>query len=273
MDTSFYNPVALSMLPAGTWFEHLQKCLADSKSILFMYSKSALQAFDPDGKILASILNSPNVQTLTNILSNPSIEQLAMIRKTLPNLPKTIIALGGGSVIDMAKILIAFESFQSTAPAESLLHIIDQKLYLDQENNADYTLIAIPTTAGTGSELTRWATIWDTINKKKYSVERDDLYPTEAWIDPALTVGLSPLLTASTGLDALSHAVEAYWSTKTNPIVRRLSAQAITQIVHNLKKAIYSPKDLEAREGMCLGSIFAGLAFSQTRTTACHSLS
>ena len=273
MDTSFYNPVSLSMLPAGTWFEHLQECITDSKSILFMYSKSALQASDPDEKILPSILNNPNVLPLTNILSNPSIEQLAEIRQTLPSLPKTIIALGGGSVIDMAKILIALGSFQSTASAESILQIIDQKLYLHQKNNADFKLIAIPTTAGTGSELTRWATIWDMINKQKYSVERDDLYPSEAWIDPALTVGLSPLLTVSTGLDALSHAVEAYWSTKTNPIVRRLSAQAITQIVHSLKKAIDSPKDLEAREGMCLGSVFAGLAFSQTRTTACHALS
>lgn len=273
MDTSFYNPVSLSMLPAGTWFEHLQECITDSKSILFMYSKSALQASDPDEKILPSILNNPNVLPLTNILSNPSIEQLAEIRQTLPSLPKTIIALGGGSVIDMAKILIALGSFQPTASAESILQIIDQKLYLHQKNNADFKLIAIPTTAGTGSELTRWATIWDMINKQKYSVERDDLYPSEAWIDPALTVGLSPLLTVSTGLDALSHAVEAYWSTKTNPIVRRLSAQAITQIVHSLKKAIDSPKDLEAREGMCLGSVFAGLAFSQTRTTACHALS
>ena len=273
MDTSFYNPVSLSMLPAGTWFEHLQECITDSKSILFMYSKSALQASDPDEKILPSILNNPNVLPLTNILSNPSIEQLAEIRQTLPSLPKTIIALGGGSVIDMAKILISLESFQSTASAESILQIIDQKLYLHQKNNADFKLIAIPTTAGTGSELTRWATIWDMINKQKYSVERDDLYPSEAWIDPALTVGLSPLLTVSTGLDALSHAVEAYWSTKTNPIVRRLSAQAITQIVRNLKKAIDSPTDIEAREGMCLGSVFAGLAFSQTRTTACHALS
>jgi phosphonate metabolism-associated iron-containing alcohol dehydrogenase len=272
MGTSFHNPVALTLLPPDTWKQELLKIFDNNPKTLFIYSKSAIKAAYNDGEFLTRLEDDNKVTLLTGIESNPSINQLAALRKELEEIPNVIIALGGGSVIDMAKILLAFDGYNKESSSTNLLKAIRDKEYLDIQRTIK-KLIAIPTTAGTGSELTRWATIWDTDNKKKFSVEREDLYPTTALVDPSLTVSMPKNITLSTGLDALSHAIEAYWSTKSNPIVRRLSAQAITQIVKNLRVAVDFPENIEARQGMCIGSIFAGLAFSQTRTTACHALS
>ena len=272
IDISFYNPVAISLLEPGDWKSKLIGLQDNNDKILILYSKSAMSGADPDGVLLGKLEKNRNITLITDIMSNPSIEHLKEIRSKATGAYKHVIAFGGGSVIDLAKILLALNSYPNNISSEELLEIIKNKKYLEVLL-PDCKLIAIPTTAGTGSELTCWATIWDKVGKKKYSVERKELYPSEAWIDPAVTVPMSREVTASTGLDALSHAVEAYWSTKSNPIVRRLSAQSIQQIVTHLKEAILTPDNIESRRGMCLGSVFAGLAFSQTRTTACHAIS
>ena len=268
---SFHNPVAISFLEPYGWEKRLRSLVNENKSVLFLYSKSALTAVDGDGALSRWLETQGHVRLLTGIMSNPSFTYLADIRKKLGSIPKIVIAMGGGSTIDVAKILIALSGYPSNLETYELLSIVKQKQYVEIEGTTK--LIAIPTTSGTGSELTKWATIWDMIHKRKYSVERVDLYPSEAWVDPGLTIGVPKEITRSTGLDALSHAVEAYWSVKSNPIVRRLAAQSIVQIRQFLERAIGDPQDMEAREGMCMGSIFAGLAFSQTRTTACHALS
>lgn len=272
MNISFQNPVALSLLSPGTWKQEVVQIINNSSQVLFIYSGSALKTVDSNQEFIAQLKENKKVILLTGIESNPSVNQLASIRQGLKILPDVIIAMGGGSVIDIAKILIALDGFGYDKNPSQLLDIINEKKYLGGQRTTK-GLIALPTTAGTGSELTRWATIWDTENKKKFSVEREDLYPNTALVDPFLTIGVPRSITKSTGLDALSHAIEAYWSTKSNPIVRRLSAQAITAIVNHLRIAIESPENITAREGMCLGAVLAGLAFSQTRTTACHALS
>lgn len=272
VEYSFYNPVAISFLNTGEWREKTLSSIKEASSVLFIYSKSALRSVDLDNTFIEELKKQSQVTLLTGIESNPSIVQLAQIRNNLEILPDTIIALGGGSVIDIAKILKALSGLDYHLDENDLLHIINSKEYLNTQTTP-INVIALPSTAGTGSELTKWATIWDMVNKKKYSVERDEIYPNEAWVDPSLTIGLSRQLTSSTGLDALCQAIEAYWSTKTNPIVRRVATEAITAIINNLERAVENPLDIKAREGMCVGSSFAALAFSQTRTTACHALS
>ena len=272
MDYSLYNPVAITLLNAGEWKNALLSKIRTTSSVLFIHSQSALRAADEDDRFLTEIGDLPNVAILSGIESNPSIKQLARVRNSLGLLPKTIIALGGGSVIDIAKILKALSGIDASLSTEELLMVITSQGYRNMPTQP-IELIALPSTAGTGSELTKWATIWDMENKKKYSIERDEIYPDQAWIDPTLTVGMDKNLTASTGLDALCQAIEAYWSTKTNAFVRRLSVQAIREIMSHLRGAIEEPTNLASREGMCLGSSFAALAFSQTRTTACHALS
>jgi alcohol dehydrogenase class IV len=272
MESSFFNPVSVSFLEPGAWRDRLLHITGNEKSVLFIYSGSAVSSCDPEGVLQHKLSNISNVKLLTGIESNPSVKQLVKIRKELGTLPETVVALGGGSVIDVAKILIALDRAPHDLDEQTILEMVSNKSYLKLDK-APVRFIALPSTAGTGSELTKWATIWDMVNKKKFSVERDDLYPTESWVDLELTLGLDARLTVSTGLDAMSHAVEAYWSSKSNPIVRRLAAQAISEVIKNLEAAVDNPKDIDARRGMCLGSVFAGLAFSQTRTTACHALS
>ncbi len=272
MESSFFNPVAISFLEPGGWKTKVLEVSASGAPMLFIYSRSAMRAADPDGSFIDALRNQSNVKLLTDIESNPSVRQFVRIRKELGQLPDTVFTLGGGSVIDMAKILKALESGSLEMDEAAALEMVGTKGYLKLKSSP-IRLITLPSTAGTGSELTKWATIWDMQDKKKYSVEREDMYPSEAWIDPHLSAGMTNEITVSTGLDAMCQAIEAYWSTKSNPIVRRLSARAITEVMMYLEQAADHPKDIEARRGMCLGSVFAGLAFSQTRTTACHALS
>ena len=133
--------------------------------------------------------------------------------------------------------------------------------------------IAIPTTAGTSSEVTSWATIWDTARSMKMSVEAKWLAPSTAYIIPELTLRLTDRLTLTTGLDALSHAVESYWSKSSNVITREFSKNAISIIVEYLPRALKDPRNIEYRERLCLGALLSGMAFGNTKTTACHSIS
>lgn len=272
MTVSFHNPVALSFLAHGEWKREVLEKLESVEEALVLYSKSAVTGDDSQGLFISRLEKMKHVMTVTGIESNPSVQFLIQLRKRIGKLPSLIIAIGGGSVIDVAKILVALDALELSADASRILKTIEMKEY-EQYPRRNIELIALPSTSGTGSELTRWATIWDTENKKKFSVERSDLYPTESWIDPVLTRNAPANITVSTGLDALSHAVEAYWSVLSNPIVRRLSSQAISHVVKHLKTARDNPRDLASREGMSLASVFAGLSFSQTRTTACHALS
>ena len=137
------------------------------------------------------------------------------------------MALGGGSVMDAAKVLAAADGdfdkvrrhLETGAGGEALGRI---------------PIIAIPTTAGTGSEVTSWATVWDTTAKKKYSLSRPNLYPEVALVDPALTLGLPRSVTVSTGLDALSHALESIWNVNANPVSSALAEVAAREVLEAL---------------------------------------
>ena len=193
--------------------------------------------------------------------------------KQIKQKPELIIAIGGGTSIDFAKAISALYEYSDNGniTIDEVVDIITSKKYL--ENTNYIPIIASSTTAGTGSDCTKWATIWDYDNTKKYSIDADYLYPTQSWLIPELTLTLPESLTLSTALDALSHACEAYWSVSTNKIVQVLSRDAIRLIVEYLPKVLSDMNNLEYRKKVYMGAFFAGLAFSNTRTTACHSIS
>lgn len=184
-----------------------------------------------------------------------------------------IIAIGGGSVIDLAKAVSAFyEKGKNTSyTVEEITEAIRSKSYQKKASFVD--IIAVPSTAGTGSEVTQWATVWDCGKTSKFSIDAPGLKPALALIVPDLTLTLPKKLVLSTALDAVAHAVEAFWSRHTNPLVKDLSLEAVRVITANLGAALNHPQDYSLREKLCRGSLLAGLAFSQTRTTACHSIS
>ena len=184
----------------------------------------------------------------------------------------TIVAIGGGSVIDLAKAISAFH-----ITGTSVSFLIDE--IKDSIRNKKYQggefidIIAVPSTAGTGSEVTQWATIWDENKTCKFSIDDPGLKPKLAIIVPELTISMSAELTLSTGLDAMCQSIEAYWSKHTTPVVQEIAHRAIEIIIQNLRKAVDYPDNLRVRENLCRASVLAGLAFSQTKTTACHSIS
>lgn len=178
--------------------------------------------------------------------------------------PNIIIAIGGGSVIDTAKVV-------RMALYRSCYNI--QKLFENYSKHVNKPLfIAIPTTHGTSSELTMWTTIWDKVNKKKYSLSEYNNYPDYAIYDVDLIKSLPIHISLSSTLDALSHSFEALWNKHSNPISDNYAMQAIKLIIENLDKLV-EPVPVEARKNLLKASIYAGLAFSNTKTAAAHSIS
>ena len=174
------------------------------------------------------------------------------------------IALGGGSVIDTTKgaassISVGGEDYTKLQGSEILPNDLPP-------------FIAIPTTAGTGSEVTLVAVVADTDAHVKLSYTSYKLLPGCAILDPALTLSLPPRLTATTGIDALTHAVEAYTSIQKNPISDALAVDAIRTIVENLDTACKTPGDEDARANLALGSCLAGAAFSNAMVGIVHAI-
>jgi len=134
-------------------------------------------------------------------------------------------------------------------------------------------LIAAPTTAGTGSEVTPWATIWDSASHKKYSLHLECTWPKVAIVDPQLMLTVPAGVTVSTGLDALSHALESIWNINANPISDTYAIAAIEDILHCLPLLRRDLSNKELRSRMALAALKAGMAFSNTKTALAHSIS
>ncbi|MCR3921770.1 MAG: phosphonoacetaldehyde reductase [Firmicutes bacterium] len=239
--------------------------------LLLLTGAHSLKASGYLAKIQA-LLAPTDVLLQDQVPANPDVADLFCIKQATDSFAyDAIVAVGGGSVIDTAKALAAFKGHTPQSIAD-VRAIIQSKAYLPLTAPV-CPIWAIPTTAGTGSEVTPWATIWDREESEKYSIAAATLFPRIAIVDPALTLNLSPTMTASSALDALSHALEAYWSKNTNEIVRLYALKAITLIVTHLAQLLDHPADLTLRAHIASGSLFAGLAFSNTKTTSCHSIS
>ena len=175
-----------------------------------------------------------------------------------------LIAIGGGSVIDCAKGVGARAAYPKR-PLGKLAGVMRVMRPLPP-------LIAVPTTAGTGSETTLAAVILDERTRHKYAVMSFPLIPHYAVLDPRLTRTLPPHLTATTGMDALTHAVEAYIGRSTTKKTRRLALDATSLIFKYLGRAYQNGEDMEAREGMLRASYLAGVAFSMSYVGYVHAL-
>jgi len=178
-----------------------------------------------------------------------------------------LVSLGGGSVMDTTKnaavlalnggVLCDYED--GADPARPITHVLPH--------------IAVPTTAGTGSEATAWAVFVDPARRLKNAVYDSRLVPFMAILDPELTVSVPPGVTAGTGMDALTHAMEAFVSRLANPVTDALALQAVELVALHLRRAVAEGADLEARAGMLLASFLAGAAFSNSSCGLVHTLS
>jgi len=193
--------------------------------------------------------------------TNPKLGEALKIMDTYISInPDLIIAAGGGSVIDMAKLIKGLAKER-----DPIQCVIENKI-----SGSDTPLIAIPMTAGSGSEATPFAVVY--INGTKYSLSDPSLLPDEVVLDPSLTHSLASYHTAVSGMDALAQAIESYWSVNATDDSKEYSRLAIPLVLNNLEGAVKSPNQ-ENRENMLKAANLAGKAIAIAKTTACHAIS
>ncbi len=212
-------------------------------------------------------LKGKQVEYFRDVEPNPSCESVDAAAKTARDLKAdVVIGIGGGSSLDMAKIVSCL-----TTNEGSIYDYYAGGTRQLKERAAQ--LICIPTTAGTGSEVTNVGVFTNREKGIKMPMVNDRFWPDMAVVDPEMTYTLPAGVTASTGMDAFCHAIEAYWNKESVPICDSLSLGAMKLILANIKKAYDHPGDGDARSRMILASLIAGISFSQTRTTGIHALS
>ncbi len=224
----------------------------------FMTSGLARQIVDSSKGALVSIYSQ--------VSPNPEVAEVdACAQQIRENDIDFLVALGGGSALDCCKAAgsICFtedsiRKYHGTGVAMPQKHL---------------PLIAIPTTAGTGSEVTCVAVLSDKELGKKGPIVSNGFYPAIALIDPELTYTLPPYMTASTGIDVLCHAVEGFWSKGHQPICDALALHATKIVFQYLRTAVSDPTNKEARSKMAEASVIAGLAFTLPKTTSSHACS
>ncbi len=190
------------------------------------------------------------VYVVSTIKSHPEFKDLEKIYNEIKSIDfELILAVGGGSVIDSAKY------------------------FINKNDKKDISLISVPTTAGTSSEITPWATIWDMDAKKKYSIEDKRLFSEVAIYDATLTLSIPKEITIQTGLDTLSHALESIWNKNANEITVKYAIKSAKLIMQNLENLVNDLDNLTYRDNIMKASMYAGLAFSNTKTAIAHAMS
>ncbi|MBI2113285.1 MAG: phosphonoacetaldehyde reductase [Candidatus Wildermuthbacteria bacterium] len=213
--------------------------------------------------LLSPMLSRAQSFVFSDFGENPKIQDIEKgIEEYNSFFPDVVVAVGGGSALDMAKSVNVLAN-QKGNP-------LDYVLKRKEITNQGKPLVAIPTTAGTGAEATHFAVIY--LDKTKHSLAHAFVKPTYSIVDPQLTFSLPPRITASTGMDALSQAIESFWSNKSTEESKGYAREAISFILPNLSAAVNSPTP-EAREAMSKGAHLAGKAIDISQTTASHAIS
>lgn len=175
-----------------------------------------------------------------------------------------VVGVGGGSPLDTAKAIAVLATNDGN---------VKDYVGVDKYQKDPLPFIALPTTSGTGSEATRWSLIVDRNNEEKIAIGCWQAMPDIAICDPQLTKTMPPKLTASTGMDALTHSIEALVNTNCQYISEGMAAKSITLISNNLRQAVANGKNMQARDAMLMGSLTAALSFNVTGITSVHAIS
>ena len=214
------------------------------------------------------LLGDRQVTVYDMVTPGPQLEALEQAAGQLKNQNyEGIVAFGGGSAIDTAKAL----TYLLHAPPNSLSQHFQKGAALPEVPMIP--ILAVETAAGTGAEVTPFATIWDTVAARKYSLGPPDVYPQTALLDPELTLTLPRDLTLSAGLDAICQALESLWSRSANPVAASYALRSVSTSLDVLPKLVNDLENLELRTQMLEASLLAGLAIASTKTTLSHSIS
>ena len=276
------NTVQWFKVPQKIYFErnsiqYLKSCRDVNR--VFIVTDTSMVEFGFLSKITEELYARRNkvvIQLFCDVEPDPDITTVTKGAKMMDVFkPDTIIALGGGSVMDAAKGMWLFYEHPEVNFDDLKQKFMDirKRAFKYPELGRKTKLICIPTTSGTGSEVTPFAVISDKANNKKYPLTDYSLTPTVAIVDPEFTTNLPPKSTAMTGLDVLTHAIEAYVSVMANDYTDGLCLKAIQLVFKYLPRAVKNGKnDLEAREKMHNAATIAGMAFANAFLGMTHSL-
>jgi phosphonate metabolism-associated iron-containing alcohol dehydrogenase len=263
----YHNPVAVHF----GWgaLENLPSLVGDREAVVITFPEA--RAAGLEGRL--KVLLGPRLrEVVSDVEPNPEVAwfgaRYAAFWKRHGG--ALLVAVGGGSAIDTAKLL---QVATRAGDFESLLAALAAGR--QPEVARALPLIAVPTTAGTGSEVTPWATLWErsSATPKKYSLHVDETWPEAALVDPQLTLSAPAAVTRNSALDALSHCLESIWNVNCNPVSDTLAVEAARTVIATLPALIEVPADAALRSAMSRAALMAGLAFSNTRTALAHSIS
>lgn len=234
-----------------------------ARRVLVVISSSAqaaaaqvLEALRADGR---------EVLVRTGVPPEPAVSDFEKLRtQTDADHPDAVVAIGGGSVLDVAKLLAALHGQAGSVRDYFGMHLLPPRRI---------PLLCLPTTSGAGSEVSPNAILYDENEKLKKAVISQWLVPDAAFVDPTLTLSLPPAVTAATGIDALSHCLEAYANRAAHPAVDLFALEGIRLLGGHLERAVRDGRDLEARAACARGSLYGGLCLGPVNTAAVHALS
>ncbi len=235
-----------------------------SDKILFLVATPLLKTIQPIGDGI--FLSGKKVVIIEyDFAGEPTFNQFdSLLNKSEYFQPDCIVGVGGGSVLDCAKLLAAMTGNEQQYPDVIGVGLLRKRMK---------KLICISTTSGTGSEVSPIAILLNEETESKSGIVSPALLADAAYIDPALTIGLPPKITAETGMDALCHCIEAYTNKFAHPLVDVYALNGIKLIVENLEKAYNDGGDMEARSALSLGSMYGGLCLGPVNTHGVHCLS
>jgi phosphonate metabolism-associated iron-containing alcohol dehydrogenase len=218
---------------------------------------------------IVSSLDDVKIHLIANVSTNPKIEEIEKQFDEVQNLnPDVLIALGGGSAIDTAKALVR---------RFSLPPRMDLMEYLKDPNlptlKSTIPIVAVPTTSGSGSEVTPFASIWSQALSRKFSVVGFDLIPSVVVLDSNLTHTLPREVTISSGLDTVSHALESLWNRNCSEESSIFAIKSLELSLKSLPRLVKDLSDTESRDHMMLSSFLGGMAIARTQTALAHSIS
>ena len=261
----FYNPVKI-YAGRGSRVQLVEQL--NNQALLIVTTVRGKTQFLEDS-ILSEVIKNNQVTWIDSVKENPGLTDLQAEIDQLDNLAvDAVIAFGGGSAMDAAKALRLGLAVQGKHKlAELLAH---PALHKEAQQ---VPLYALPTTAGTGSEVTPFATVWHHEIHKKLSLAGDNVFPSVAIVDAELTDSLPTKVTLSTGLDAINQAVESVWNKNANSITLALATRSLKLGLKALPLLVKGEGGQRERDQVAEASLLAGLAISHTRTALCHSIS
>ena len=262
-----YNPVRIHF-GRGCRTSLTEKMV--EQRVLIVCSPRGRHQLESDAVLGQAIRSANRILWMDSVETNPDLNRLQELTNDLQSAHlDCVVGFGGGSAIDSAKAFAL--ALSPAARNRSLRELLGVVASLPV--GTSLPLYAVPTTAGTGSEVTPYATVWDHGKRRKLSLAGPAVYPHSAFVDPELSATVPYHATLNTGLDAINQAAESIWNRNITPMSEMLAHRALQQGMTALPKLLNDLENLNLRDTMAEVSLLAGLAISQTRTSLCHAIS